>query len=180
MCNGFYSVTVVPADQSFNANEYCGLFHFCIWHFGRWWAVQPASSYSRNKPFLKRHIMIIDLLPTDGKELIFLSSESRTDFWSALLEKALAKFEFKYGSELTWVGWIFISRIYGSYEALYGGLSGDGMKHFTGGISEFVCLNDLKYDMAAVLQLLCSSVASDSLMACSIDVNFFFNIKYYQ
>lgn len=71
-----YINKVVPMDQSFD-KDYCGIFHFKFWKYGRWY-----------------DIVIDDQLPVDRytEKLFFCHNKNEPkEFWSSLLEKAYAK-----------------------------------------------------------------------------------------
>ena len=80
----------------------------------------------------------------DGK-LIFGKSSNRNEFWTALLEKAYAKFN-------------------GSYQALNGGFGVRSLTELTGGCVETYNLEDQTQE--SITNLLLSSVQKTALMMC--------------
>lgn len=68
--------TVIPDEQSFESGQYCGMFRFRFWRFGKW-----------------VEVLIDDRLPVDDYNQLFYCSNKKypNEFWCALIEKAYAK-----------------------------------------------------------------------------------------
>ncbi|CAG5114859.1 unnamed protein product [Candidula unifasciata] len=118
-------------------DNYQGIFRFNFWRYGEW-----------------VEVVIDDLLPTINDRLVFIHSQSRNEFWSALLEKAYAK-------------------LFGNYEALDGGELSEALEDFSGGVSD--TLNMLEMDLAtkpdervALFARMQKEMDRKSLMAASI------------
>jgi len=111
---------VVPSNQSFDKEEYTGIFHFQFWYFGEWIDVVVDD-----------YLPVKEVGTLGKKKLVYLqNSESNieylnecNEFWAALLEKAYAK-------------------LHGSYQKIDFGFTGDSMEDFSGGLSERYMLTE--------------------------------------
>ena len=119
---------VVMKNQNFGEN-YNGKFCFRFWRYGEW-----------------VDVVVDDRLPTFEGKLIYMHSQSKNEFWSALLEKAYAK-------------------LYGSYEALDGGSTAEALEDFTGGLVEEVKVKEIPKEK--LLMILVSGLEKESLFGCS-------------
>ncbi|XP_048474228.1 calpain-12 [Rhincodon typus] len=126
-----YFTYVIPSEQSFQ-QLYAGIFRFRFWQYGKW-----------------IEVVVDDRLPIKNRRLIFTTSSSQNELWSALLEKAYAK-------------------LYGSYSSLISGNVSEAMEDFTGGIAVSFKLSSISPDELWVL--LKRALTKQSLASCSIEV----------
>ena len=122
------------------------MFHFRLWHFGE-----------------VIDVVIDDRLPTHNGKLIFIHSNDECEFWSALLEKAYAKYAVKIASICSI--YMLTCRLYGSYESLRGGKTSEAMEDFTGGIVETFDLTKADNNLFKMIE---KYVKKASLMSSSI------------
>ncbi|XP_053677963.1 calpain-B-like [Anopheles nili] len=124
---------VLPEDNELTGDRYAGICHFRFWEFGQW-----------------VDVVIDDRLPTDAAgKLLFGRSANEDEFWSALLEKAYAKF-------------------YGSYGALDGGTAREAMQDLTGGLTEFYQPKKMTDRVEHLWDVLCGGFEQGSLFACNL------------
>lgn len=97
-------------------------------------------------------IIVDDRLPTREGKLVFMKSGENNEFWPALLEKAYAK-------------------LYGSYEALEGGLTSEALEDFTGCVSELFFVQDQQDKILKVMENACEH---SCFMGCSLSSGYFF------
>ncbi len=91
-------------------------------------------------------MVVDDLLPTRYGRLVYMRSDTREEFWSALLEKAYAK-------------------LHGSYHALRGGTTSEAMVDFSGGCGEQFELVEAPQDIFSIMM---KANARASMLACSV------------
>lgn len=127
-----YFNMVVPQNQDFDLENYQGIFRFRFWVFGQW-----------------KEVVIDDRLPTLNGRLIYLTSRSKNEFWSALLEKAYAK-------------------LYGSYNALSGGMTVDAAVDFTGGIPEQIDIEEYADKQENLFAIMAKADMRGAFMGCAL------------
>ncbi|XP_038550115.1 calpain-12 isoform X2 [Micropterus salmoides] len=120
---------VVPPNQSMS-EPYAGIFHFRFWQYGVW-----------------VEVVVDDRLPVRQGRLLFSYSETRNEYWSALVEKAYAK-------------------LVGCYGSLKGGNISEAMEDFTGGIAYSMKVSSRT--PRALWRSLTAAVSRGSLLSCFI------------
>ena len=125
------SQVLVPGQSLSPSLGYSGAFLFRFWLYGAW-----------------LEVVVDDFLPCISGRLAFIHSDSDSEFWSPLLEKAYAK-------------------LHGSYTALRGGSTSEAMVDFTGGISETISLQGVS-DPGGLFRMLEKAQTKRSLNCCSI------------
>ena len=101
-------------------------------------------------------VVIDDRLPTRNGNLVFLKAGDSNEFWSPLLEKAYAK-------------------LYGSYQALDGGLSIEAAVDFTGGIPEVLNLaarSRKETEIPELFDEMLEAYKARGFLSCSLSVSF--------
>ena len=97
-------------------------------------------------------VVIDDKLPTRNGRLIYLKAQDSNEFWSPLLEKAYAK-------------------LYGSYQALDGGLTIEAAVDFTGGIPEVINLANKTSTAADMFNTMLDAYNANAFLSCSLSVS---------
>ncbi|XP_041851826.1 calpain-12 [Melanotaenia boesemani] len=123
---------VQPPNQS-RSKPYAGIFHFRFWQYGVW-----------------VEVVVDDRLPVREGRLLFSYSNTRNEFWSALLEKAYAK-------------------LVGSYGSLKGGNISEGMEDFTGGIAYSLPVSS--HTPPVMWRSLTAALSRGSLLSCFIQAS---------
>ncbi|NWX63824.1 CAN1 protein, partial [Promerops cafer] len=118
-----------------------------IWQFGEW-----------------LDVVVDDFLPTKDGKLLFVHSAEGSEFWSALLEKAYAK----YGpSPLP-------APVLGLNPPKNRAGTSEGFEDFTGGVTEWF---DLRRPPADLYQIILKALERGSLLGCSIDITSAFDME---
>ncbi|XP_035714193.1 calpain clp-1-like [Folsomia candida] len=124
---------VIPSNNEWTgSSDYAGVCHFNFFKDGIW-----------------ENVIIDDRLPTRNGKLIYMHSTDPTEFWSALIEKALAK-------------------LYGSYANLDGNDGiGPAMLNLTGGKVERHYVQEFKQDLDKLYELISSALSTGEMVGCA-------------